>query len=376
MDKDAAPRILLSAGEPSGDLHGAKVVTAIKERFPAARVDAVGGPLMAYAGANILCPIEKLGAMGLVEIVEKIPAHVGLYYRLRRALRDQTYQLVIPIDYPGFNLRLSFAAAAAGVPVLYYIAPQLWAWWPERAKRFAEAVDRMAVILPFEEGFFNRLGLATNYVGHPLLDGDPWPSHEEARRLLAIEDNQRVLALFPGSRPQEIRAHWPVFRDAGLRLLQEGLCQRVLVGATMDSEYPDPGPVEIVRGQPIRVLAASDAALAKSGTTTLQAAVAGTPMVVAYRTSALTVFVARRVVTVQWASLVNLIAERQIVPELIQENFTEERMLQEIRPLLTPDHPVRAAQLEGLAEVRSSLGQPGAADRVVDLALELVPGWR
>ncbi|MEE8061762.1 MAG: lipid-A-disaccharide synthase [Gemmatimonadales bacterium] len=376
MEPDPSPSILVSAGEPSGDLHGAEVVRAFRERFPAARVDAVGGPLMAAAGANILCPIEALGALGLVEIVEKIPAHVRLYYTLRRALRDQTYQLVIPIDYPGFNLRLSLAATAAGIPVLYYIAPQLWAWGPGRAKRFAKAIDHMAVILPFEEGFFNRLGLATSFVGHPLLDGDPWPSHQEARRTLAIDHDDRVLALFPGSRPQEIRAHWPLFRRASIQLLEEGLCRRVLVGATEDGMYPDPGPVEVIHGQPVRVLAAADAALAKSGTTTLQAAVAGTPMVVAYRTAALTAFVARRVMTVRWVSLVNLIAERQIVPELLQENFTERRLLEEIRPLLTPGDPAREAQLEGLSDVRSRLGQPGAADRVVELALELVPAWR
>ena len=376
MAPDPAPSILVAAGEPSGDLHGAKVVRAIKERFPTARVDAVGGPLMADAGANILYSIDKLSALGVLEIVEKIPAHVELYFRLRRALRAQTYQLIIPIDYPGFNLRLSLAAKAAGVPVLFYIAPQLWAWWPERARRFAKAVDHMAVILPFEEGFFNGLGLATTYVGHPLLDGESWPTHEEARRDLSIEDGQRVLALFPGSRTQEIQAHWPIFRHASLQLLQEGLCQRVLVGATEEGQYPDPGPLEIIRGQPIRVLAAADAALAKSGTTTLQAAVAGTPMVVAYRASALTGFVAKRVATIEWVSLVNLIAEQEVVPELLQENFTEERLLQAIRPLLTSDDPARTAQLEGLAKVRSRLGEPGAADRVVDLIQELVPAWR
>jgi lipid-A-disaccharide synthase len=376
MEQGQAPNILVSAGEHSGDLHGAEVVRAFKERFPLATIDAVGGPLMEAAGANILCSIEALGALGILEIVEKLPAHVGLYFRLRRALRDQTYQLVVPIDYPGFNLRLSLAAKAAGVPVLYYIAPQLWAWWPERAKRFTEAVDHMAVILPFEEGFFNGLGLPTTFVGHPLLDGDAWPGRDEARRLLGVESGQNALALFPGSRSQEIQAHWPAFRRVGTRLLEEGLCQRVLVGAIEGEAYPDPGSLEIIYGQPTRVLAAADAALAKSGTTTLQAALAGTPMVVAYRASALTGFVARRVATIQWVSLVNLIADREIVPELLQEDFTEERLLEEIRPLLTPDHPARMAQLEALRDVRNRLGQSGAAARVVDLAQQLVPVWR
>lgn len=376
MDKGAAPRILLSAGEPSGDLHGAKVVRALLQRFPAATIDAVGGPLMAEAGASLLCSIEVLSAMGLVEVAGHLPTHVRLYRRLKRMLAAGAYDLVIPIDYPGFNLWISRAANAAGVPVLYYIAPQLWAWRPGRAKRFAAVVDRMAVILPFEEGFFNQVGLRATFVGHPLLDGDPWPTPSEARALLGVSDGERVLALFPGSREGEIARHWPVFRDAALRLLKQGRCHRVVVGAMEWGAYPNPGPVEILRGRPIHLLAAADAAVAKSGTTTLQAAVTETPMVVAYRTNAVNAFLARRLITVEWLSLVNLIAGRPVVPELLQEALTEDRLVAELDPLLTADSPVRREQLEGLQLVRDRLGRPGAAERVVDLAQEVVPAWR
>jgi lipid-A-disaccharide synthase len=376
MDKDAAPRILLSAGEPSGDLHGAKVVRAFLHRFPAATIDAVGGPLMAQAGASLLCSIDRLSAMGLVEVVGHLPAHVSLHRLLKRKLAAGAYDLVIPIDYPGFNLWVSRAAKGVGVPVLYYIAPQLWAWRPGRAKRFAAVVDRMAVILPFEERFFNQVGVRATFVGHPLLDGDPWPNKQEARAALGVPDGERVLALFPGSREGEIVQHWPIFRDAALRLLERGLCQRVVVGAIEEGVYPDPGPVEIIRGRPVEVLAAADAAVAKSGTTTLQAAVADTPMVVAYRTNAVNAFLFRRLITVEWTSLVNLIADREVVPELLQEALTEENLVSELSPLLEQNEPPREAQLEGLRLVRQRLGRPGAADRLVDLAQDLVPKWR
>jgi len=376
MDKDAAPRILLSAGEPSGDLHGAKVVRALLQRFPAATIDAVGGPLMAQAGASLLCSIDGLSAMGLVEVVGHLPAHVSLHRLLKRKLAAGSYDLVIPIDYPGFNLWVSRAAKGAGVPVLYYIAPQLWAWRPGRAKRFAAVVDRMAVILPFEERFFNQVGVRATFVGHPLLDGDPWPNRQEARVALGVPDGERVLALFPGSREGEIVQHWPIFRDAALRLLERGQCQRAIVGAIEEGAYPDPGPVEIIRGRPVEVLAAADAAVAKSGTTTLQAAVADTPMVVAYRTNAVNAFLFRRLITVEWTSLVNLIADREVVPELLQEALTEENLVSELSPLLDQNEPARLAQLEGLRLVRQRLGRPGAADRLVDLAQDLVPTWR
>lgn len=376
MDKGAAPRILLSAGEPSGDLHGAKVVRALLQRFPAATIDAVGGPLMAEAGASLLCSIDALSAMGLVEVVGHLPTHLRLYRRLKRKLAAGAYDLVIPIDYPGFNLWVSRAAKAAGVPVLYYIAPQLWAWRPRRAKSFAAVVDRMAVILPFEERFFNQVGFRATFVGHPLLDGDPWPTRSAARAALGVGDGERVLALFPGSRPGEIAHHWPIFRDVAVRLLEQGRCHRVVVGAMAQGVYPDPGPVELVTGRPVHVLAAADVAVAKSGTTTLQAAVSDTPMVVGYRTNPANAFVIRRLITARWTCLVNLIAEREVVPELLQEALTVDRLLGELGPLLTGNHPARQAQLEGLRLVRERLGRPGAADRLVDLAQELVPAWR
>ena len=218
----SAPRIFVSAGEPSGDLHGAGVVRALLARHPDAKVEALGGPLMQAAGATLRYRMEGLAAFGVVEVVSKLGAH----WRLLRAMRDDfragRYDLAILIDYPGFHVRVAEAARKAGTKVLYYIAPQLWAWRPGRARRFAAAVDRLAVVLPFEQSFFGRLGLRSDYVGHPLIDREPLPTREEARARLGVPAEGRVLGIFPGSRAQEVRRLWAPFRDAALQLLRRG----------------------------------------------------------------------------------------------------------------------------------------------------------
>jgi lipid-A-disaccharide synthase len=372
MIERGAPRIFISAGEPSGDLHAAGVVRALYQRYPDATVEALGGPHMAHAGAVIRYPMEGLAAFGVVEVVTKIRAH----YRLLRTLQDDfrvgRYDLVILVDYPGFHLRVAEAARRAGTKVLYYIAPQLWAWRPERARRLAAAVDRLAVVLPFEQTFFGKLGIPSHYVGHPLVDRAPGPTREQARAQLGLAAQDRVLGIFPGSRGQEIRRLWKPFRDAGRRLLEAGRCDRVLVAGIAGGVYPDPGRIEILRENTGTLLAAGDAALAKSGTTTLEAALAGTPMVVAYKVHQLSWVVFQRVRTVRWVSLVNLVADREIVPEVLQGRASAAELATQLHPLLDPTHPRTVAQRQGLELVRERLGHPGASTRVVGLAAELL----
>jgi lipid-A-disaccharide synthase len=327
---------------------------------------------MAEAGAGVRYPMEGLAAFGVVEILSKLGAHWRLLRSLRQDFRARRYDLVILIDYPGFHLRVAEAARAAGTKVLYYIAPQLWAWRPERARRLAAAVDRLAVVLPFEQPFFGRLGLRSEYVGHPLVDRAPSPTKAAARESLGIPPGSRVLGLFPGSRAQEIRRLWVPFRDAAAELLREARCDRVIVAGTEWGDYPHPGAAEIVRGDPSRLLAAADAALVKSGTTTLEAALAGTPMVVAYKVHPLTYRVFQRVRTVEWVSLVNLVADREVVPELLQDRAEAASLAEALRPLLDPRDPRTVAQHEGFSLVRRRLGAPGATTRVVALAGELL----
>jgi lipid-A-disaccharide synthase len=340
--------------------------------MPGAEIDAFGGPRMAAAGARVRFPMERYTAFGFVEILGKVPAHLRLLRVLEAEFRSGRYDLLIVIDYPGFHVRLAEAARRHGVKVLYYIAPQLWAWRPGRARRLQGAVNRLAVVLPFEAEFFAGHGIAAEYVGHPLLDRPPLPARAAARAALGLPGSGRVLGLFPGSRTQEIARLWPAFRLAAGKLLRDGRCDAVVVAGTAEGEYPGGEEFLIHRSAPETVFAAADAALAKSGTTTLEAALADLPMVVAYRVSPLTSWIARRLLTVPWVSLVNLVAGRGVVVELLQGDVTPEALAGRVAPLLDADDPGTRAQREGLRLVRERLGSGGAAQRVVTIAAELL----
>jgi lipid-A-disaccharide synthase len=366
------PRILVTSGEPSGDLHGGRVVRALRAAMPSATIEAVGGPQLERAGATLIHSLDGLGAMGFVEPVLNFPVHWRLYRRLKRAFEARAYDLLITIDYPGFHLRLAEAARAAGVPVLHYIAPQLWAWHPKRAARWSRAVDRLALILPFEPEFFQARGVESSYVGHPLVDQEAPLDRATARADLGIPAAARVLALFPGSRRGEISRLWQPYRDAGRLLLDTQRADVVVVAGTEWGNYPGAEGMVVVRDMPSKVLAAADAVLAKSGTTTLEAAIADVPMVVAYRMHPITYRLARRLVTVKWVSLVNLIADREIVPEVVQDAVSTGDLVRRVGPLLDPHSPETLAQRAGFREVRERLGGPGASDRVARLASELI----
>ena len=367
----AAHRIYVSAGEPSGDAHAAPVVAALRRRLPDLAVDAFGGPQLEAAGAHVLDRMETFSVVGFVEALSKIPAHHRLLSRTRVAFEAGAYDRAILVDYPGYHLRLAAAATAAGVPVLYYIAPQMWAWAPGRMRRLAGNVKRLAVILPFEEKFFRERGVPATFVGHPLKDRPPAPSRAEARRRLGLDPARPVLGVFPGSRNQEVVKIWPAFRAAAVRVQAARPEVQVVVAGTTRATYPEPGDVTISLDEPELVFAAADAGLCKSGTTTLEAALADLPMVIAYRMNSLSFFLAMRVLRVPWVGLVNLVAEREIAPELLQSAATPRALAEAVLPLLDPSAAVTRLQREGLALVRERLGPPGAAGRVADIALEM-----
>ena len=364
------PRIYISAGEPSGDAHAGAVVRALRRRLDA-QVDAFGGPALEAAGATVLDRMEHYSVVGFAEALAKLPAHYRLLRRVGAAFRARRYDLAILVDYPGYHLRAAAAAAAAGVPVLYYIAPQMWAWAPGRVRRLA-AVRQLAVILPFEEAFFRERGVAATFVGHPLRDRPAPPTRGEARRTLGLDAARPVLGLFPGSRVQEVTWLWPAFRAAAHRVLAERPDVQVIVAATPQGNYPDPGAIRIQHGDPLPVFAAADAGLCKAGTTTLEAALADVPMVIAYRLPAVSFAIAIRVLRVPYIGLVNLIAGRAVAPELLQRAVTPARLAAEVLPLLDRDSDAARRQREGLALARERLGPPGAAERVAGIAAELV----
>jgi len=365
------PRVYVSAGEPSGDAHAAPLVSALRRLVPGVEIDALGGPRMDAAGARLLDRMEDFSVVGFVEALTQIPAHYRLLGRTRAALRAGRYDLVILVDYPGYHLRAAAAAREAGVPVLYYIAPQMWAWGAWRARRLA-AARRLAVILPFEEKFFSARGIATTFVGHPLKDRPAPPAKAEARRALGLDPSRPVLGLFPGSRNQEVLRMWPAFRAAADRVRAARPDMQVVVAGTPTGAYPDPGPVRIATGDPGLVFAAADAGICKSGTTTLEAAIAGLPMVITYRTHPVSHFIGMRLLSVPWVGLVNLVAEREVCPELLQSRMRADLLADRVLPLLDPASAEARAQRAGLAEVRDRLGPPGAADRVAGLAAAML----
>jgi len=367
-------KILFVAGEASGDLHAAGVAAALQRLRPELGLVAVGGPRLAEQGVELIHRDSELGVMGFLEVLKHVPRHFVLLRRLRTMMERGEIALVVLIDYPGFNMKVAAAAKRAGVPVLYYVTPQVWAWGAGRIPKLAEIVSKAAVILPFEEPLLRGYGIDATFVGHPLLDRTlSMPTRLEAREALALPQNVPVLALFPGSRQQEIDRHIDDFVATAKHLqhMRPGLQVIVSVAPTVAL---DSGrcPFRLVHSASLSVLRAADAALCKSGTTTLEAAIADCPLVVAYRTGRVSYALAKRVVKVPHIGLVNVVAGREIAREFVQDAIVPETIAEEMEGLLDANSRKRHEVLAGLAEVRSKLGTPGAADRVARMASELV----
>ena len=347
----------------------------LKRRWPEAELYGFGGDRMRAAGVTLWAHADEMAVMGFVEVARHLPFFLRLLRETRASLRSAPPDLVIPIDYPGFNLRLARYAKERRIPVLYYIAPQVWAWHRSRMKELARNADRLAVVLPFEEQLFREAGAAVTFVGHPLLDLSPAETTREVFCAQHGLDPERpVVALLPGSRMQEIRHHAALFAEAAA-LLQARMpeVQPVVAQAPgiADEALAD---VAWPRARnSAELLTFARTALTKSGTSTLECALAITPMVIAYRMNPISFFVARNVVEVKHIGLVNLIAGDRVAPEFVQDRATPERLAKALAAI-TSDGYERERQLAGLRGVRELLAgdAQGAAARVADLAAELL----
>lgn len=374
--------VLFVVGEASGDLHAGKVVEALHASWDAdgvpassrARLRGVGGQHMARAGVDIIEPVEHLAVMGFVEVLQHVPKHWALLRRLKRDMASGRVGLVVLLDYPGFNLKVAAAAKAAGIPVLYYITPQVWAWGADRLPRIAQVVTRAACILPFEEALLRQHGVDATFVGHPLLDrAQHLPSREEACAQLGLDPARPVLAVFPGSRRAEIARHLAPFVAAAQAVQAQRADVQVIVGVAPTVSIDQAQcPFPLVSGQGFVVQRAATAGLLKSGTNTLEAAVAGLPHVIGYMTNPLTYRIARRVVKIPHIGLVNVVAKREVSKEFVQQDFVPAQVASALLPLLDVQSAAHRNALEGLTAVRDSLGSPGASARVAAMLRQLL----
>lgn len=367
------PDILIVAGEASGDLHAGPVAAELKKLLPEASLWGVGGTELVSAGVECLERVENLAVMGFSGVPRLLPRLRRLKGSLLRRTAARGTRLAILVDYPGFNLNLARALKRLPHPprVLYYIAPQVWAWNRRRLARIKTSVDRLAVILPFEAPFFARAGVPADFVGHPLLDRTQGTLETPA------VSGATTVALLPGSRRQEVVRLLPVMVDAALRLQRTEPGLRVVVAKSPgldESLYRLPGAAADgweLRAGVEQTLGGAAVAAVCSGTATLEAALWDVPQVVVYRTSALNYALARALVRLEFIALVNLTAGGPVVPELIQRRLTARRLADEMKSLLT-DARRAAAMRQAYQRVREALGEPGAAVRVARLAVRML----
>ena len=380
---------MIIAGEASGDLHGAHLVRAMLEKRPDLHFSGMGGKELIDAGVDVLFDAKKIAVVGIAEVFSHLPDIFSAQKILKISLKEERPALLILIDFPDFNLMLAKFAKKLGIPVFYYITPQVWAWRSGRVKTIAARVDQIGVILPFEEEFFRSRGLAAKYVGHPLLDSVRCTmSREEFCDQQNIKNGELCIGLLPGSRKKEISSLLPVLLQTAVQLQKNNESQKKMVfliplASTISEEeirnngldeYGEGLDVRLIRECRYDMMAACDAAVVVSGTVTLELALLDTPMVVIYKFSKGTYRLGRLLVNkdLKNFSLVNLIAGDEVVPELLQDEVCPERIESELTAIMF-DKQKRADMSQGLELVREKMGKAGASEKAAELALALLP---
>ncbi|MBN2254561.1 MAG: lipid-A-disaccharide synthase [Deltaproteobacteria bacterium] len=373
-------KIMIVAGEASGDLHGSHVVRFMKRLDPTLRFYGVGGEKLREAGVDVIAESSHMAVVGLTEVLSKIGFILSVRRKLKQSFDEERPELVILIDYPDFNLPLAKAAHQRGIKVFYYISPQVWAWRKRRIYQIARWVDRMAVILPFEPMVYEKVDLDVRFVGHPLLDVmERNYTDRDARRIFGLREEIPTVALLPGSRESEVTKLLPEMlmaaellkmklpsvqfvmpRAAGLR--------RDLIASMIDAS---PVTISVVDNNVYDVIGVSDCAIVASGTATMETALLETPMIIIYKVSPFSYYMGRRIIRVDHIGMVNIIAGKRIVPEFIQGDAHADNMADEVYDLLTNDGR-RERMKQDLKEIRTKLGSPGAAEKTARFAYELI----
>lgn len=370
-------KVFISAGEASGDLHAAALTRAILQQEPTAQVFGMGGDALAAAGGEVVFNYKDYSVMGFVEVLQALPRLFGLKKAFRRLMEERKPDVFVTVDYPDFNMRVAKEAKALGIPVFSYIPPSAWAWRRGRARDVARLAAKVACIYPFAAKVYQEAGATVEFVGNPLVDiVQPTLSPQEGEAFIGKRPGHPVVLLLPGSRVKEITGVLPVMLQALPKIrekrpevdfvlqkapsIERELLQSILAASAV--------PVKVVEGRNYDVMAASDAALATSGTVTLEAALCGLPSVICYTASPLSMWIAKRMVYVKYIGLPNILAGREILPELIQEKMTPDHMAASILHFLEPE---AASAVRGeMRQAVAKLGQPGAVERTAKLILE------
>jgi len=363
--------LLLSAGEASGDMYAAELATALQARLDV-RIFGMGGPHMQSAGVEIITNYEEVAVVGITEIVKHLPSLLKAMERIVEEAEKRRPAAAILTDFPGFHLRLARKLKPKGIRNVYYICPQFWAWRPWRVSLIRRRFEKALCIFPFEKEFFSKAGVPTEFIGHPLVGNvEATKNRRQFCESHVLSSSSPLVAVLPGSRRAELEHHLPVLQEACARIHAKVPAQFVVAAAHpkdvpfLKAGWPHSVKPIVIEGETYNALAAADASIVSSGTATVEAALLDAPMVVVYRVSPLTATLAKPLVRTPYFAMVNLIAEKKVVPELVQDDFTPDRVAADILRLLQEPN-ARSSMRAGLAEVRQRLGPPGAVDRAAD----------
>jgi len=369
---------MIIAGETSGDLHGAKLVKTMQKMNKGLFFCGIGGQALKEAGVDILIDAREISVVGITEVFSKIPKILRSLRVVKKTLKTMRPNLLILIDFPDFNLHVAATAKKMGIPVLYYISPQIWAWRPGRAKKINKLVNHMAVILPFEEDFYRKQKIPVTFVGHPLLE-DSIPTKERIENKWM--DDIPVVGLLPGSRHEEIERHLPVMIDAARILFKKIKTIKFIISLSPDvgenhvkeivKKYKGEVEFEIAAGHVRKIFERSKVVVAASGTVTLESAISGTPMVIIYKVSPVSFWLGKAMIRVKNIGLVNLVAGKEIVPELIQEEASSKRIADTVFEKLNDPSGLKQLSFD-LLDIRDKLGGSGASGRVADIAFGML----